>query len=667
MKPKLLPEDEPRYENRAYDLIAAAKGDDYAMITNNSEYGIAYLAGMEAQGLKISWKDVNFSAESLSYAEAMILIPPNMRMHWEYTLRRNKGEDIPLILDPVVLKALTPVRKQVNLETDLPSKMRMLTTRAQWCNPRWITYDFHQHAVLIGLAIFDMEGSFQFPFLFEGNGGCGGLPPYGNAGTAHCTLYHHNRGGMTKSVLGIMREAVSVNACRLKPKDSVFLRWVYQAQAGDDKWLQAVDAYLDAKGQGYTEEEIYSLIKGEDQNPFPDELEEKLMTIPVENPLVGSAISAMRKQGILLTKLDVQETLANRQIEEAYYQNKMMGQVATEIKIRKQHARTQSLVKLRDVLGASPKMSSVYLDSIPDDHQVQKEIMARYYGDFLNGNLALSSLCYGDKADVIFSPHVQEFIGESGKRLLHRSIGIGIDSDYAEEHATSLSKLDTTPLAEQWVREFSRGEKTMPPVSFGPRDAHILLGIQMALETYERPIIVVVTSDRGLVNSCRKWAHYCKARGETVAKSFQVSQIHVKCLIAQAFLSNKSARKGPRLTNPWTLESFPMTQALEDAVRYRTGMERSDPKDKWVILYDEPNIVRTCAKMEIRKGFLYEFKGGGINADTTRLYEEWKKFPIEKLGSEMSFQRTLAKKVPMKKVANACSVASSILSSEECF
>merc|ERR1711966_523826 len=164
---RLLPADSVRAENRPYTLIAAARGDDFAAVVTNDEYGIAYLWGMEEQSLKISWKDVNISKNSLFYAESVILLPPCARMHWEYTLRREKSNDVPFLLDPVYLKSLTPVRKQTNIETDLPSKMRLLSTRARWCHPQGVAYDFHQHAILCGLAIFDMEGSFQFPFLYE--------------------------------------------------------------------------------------------------------------------------------------------------------------------------------------------------------------------------------------------------------------------------------------------------------------------------------------------------------------------------------------------------------------------------------------------------------------------------------------------------------------------
>jgi hypothetical protein len=135
-----------RPPKRAIEKIAAAKGDDYASVSNLFEWGIAYLHGHMQQGLKISWKDVNFSQHSLFYAESLIMIPASAYLHWEYTLRRAKGTDIPFLLDPVHLKSLTPVRKQQSLETDLPSKMELLATRARWCDEDAPSYDFHQHA-----------------------------------------------------------------------------------------------------------------------------------------------------------------------------------------------------------------------------------------------------------------------------------------------------------------------------------------------------------------------------------------------------------------------------------------------------------------------------------------------------------------------------------------
>jgi len=81
--------------------------------------------------------------------------------------RYAKGHGIPIVLDPIKLKNLSCVRKQSEMERDLPSKFRNLSEAASWTNRNWPTYDLHQIALLIGVEIFDFMRAKQYPYLQE--------------------------------------------------------------------------------------------------------------------------------------------------------------------------------------------------------------------------------------------------------------------------------------------------------------------------------------------------------------------------------------------------------------------------------------------------------------------------------------------------------------------
>ena len=649
--PALLPKNSVREQNRSYSVIAAARGDDFAAITDCADYGLAYLQGMRTQELKISWKDVNISSNSVFYAESLILLPATARMHWEYTLRREKGRDVPLILDPVQLKSLSPVRKQTNIETDLPSKMRLLSTRARWCDKRGIAYHFHQHALLLGLCIFDFEDSFQFPFLHEQNGGCGGAPPYRNPDTGFCALFHHNRGGMKKAVLGVMREATAVNNCKLAVKDAIFLPWIYQAQSGDREWLQAVSTARQAKYEGYSQSEIMQLIKNEAASPFPDELQDRLITIEVDNPLMGSTISRMRNLGMIYTKLDVTERMANRKRDEALYGEDSMGDVMRDIDKFKKEARSSSLRLIRDLLSAHEPMKIEALDSVPDDRDGQIKIMNDYYHDFDDGNTSLSSLCFSEKVEIIHAKAVEEFLGESSSQILRDSIGIGVDNQYAQLYRNSIANIENIQEAENWLLEIERGKRPMPPVGFGTRDSHILLAISHAMKAYKKLGIVIVTSDRPLVNNCRKWVHYMRQDPECLCQYPGVAQISSETLLAQSLVNGHlvPSKKRINLTDPRTRKPFPMTRALYESLVFRTNCDSREKDRPWIIIYDEPNIARRTANMRVKGGKrdrrLAVISSGGLDSSALEDHPDWVNWPTKELHRDPLFSRVTRGKV----------------------
>lgn len=88
-----------------------------------------------------------------NYAEEWHLLPPTIWSTFDGSTQYFKNEALGMVLDPVRVKDLSPVRKQSGLETDLSSKFKSLAARAQWSDPAWLTYDNHQLSLILAMAI----------------------------------------------------------------------------------------------------------------------------------------------------------------------------------------------------------------------------------------------------------------------------------------------------------------------------------------------------------------------------------------------------------------------------------------------------------------------------------------------------------------------------------
>jgi hypothetical protein len=159
----------PSRDTGKYHELSTAVGDDLLSETDCPEFGVAMLfAADKFMNLKISWTDVGFSQRLTNYAEEWHIIPPNIWSTFDGVTDYNKGNSFPLILDPIRVKDLSPVRKQSNMETDLKSKFDTLSARAKWADRSWPTYGQHQMALILAMCLFDFENEIRFPFLKNG-------------------------------------------------------------------------------------------------------------------------------------------------------------------------------------------------------------------------------------------------------------------------------------------------------------------------------------------------------------------------------------------------------------------------------------------------------------------------------------------------------------------
>jgi hypothetical protein len=341
-----------------------------------------------------------------------------------------------------------------------------------------------------------------------------------------------------------------------------------------------------------------------------------------------------------------------------------MGKVARDIDSLKKLARSNSLQVLKELLELKPTLKSQALDTIPDDRTEQIQIMLEYYRDFDDGNTSLSSLCYGKQIEVIHAPVVENFLGDGSSRLLRQTIGVGMESDYAQIYANSLAKIENLGAAEEWLQNMERGIYTMPPVGFSARDADILVGISEAMKNHKKLAIVIVSSDRGLIDNARKWTFFSKNMVGNIALSAPaVVQISAETLICQAFLNGHlppvKNTKSINLTHPKTMREFPMTKSLFDKILLCSGggKRKTFP---WLVFYDEPNIAKTFARTTIRNKRLWVQNSGGISASIARQYPSWKQWPFDRLArSPAVLHQEVEKHFGIKFYADKNSVVSS--------
>jgi len=103
--------------------IRSMVGDDETITNNCLIYAVlCVVIGPRLSRIKISWKDVQFNKDLYNYAEGWVLIPPSADSGYESVSRYARGNGVPFVLDPIKFKNLSAVRKQSDMEVDLPSK-----------------------------------------------------------------------------------------------------------------------------------------------------------------------------------------------------------------------------------------------------------------------------------------------------------------------------------------------------------------------------------------------------------------------------------------------------------------------------------------------------------------------------------------------------------------
>jgi hypothetical protein len=429
-------------KGRELHVIQSNCGDDEHHTTDSYSWGPAIIGfGPMLNGIKLSWKDAGISHIVGNYAEGWIITPPSAEASFESVNRRHVRAGVPFTLDPVKLKLLSPVRKQSSTyDTDLESKISHLAEIASWSDRGWFTYDFHQLALLLAPAIFDFEDARTFPYLYKTEGGSGGTPPYGNLDTMYSGLHYYTRGKSRKAILGLMDESVKIHLGLMKPKDSFFLRASHLCNMGDSGWLKFESAYRKLlSDNSLSRQEADDLLAATEGTTLPSEILAFATEINPESFVEGSVISALRKDGLLLTEIDVKMALDAKKREFAVMGKKPIRILNEEIAeeqaaFKGNHLKVLAHLSDDDPLIKESLKASLYrMPSEPN--QEFRDLASAYYKLRSESHSKHTSFHYSDAIRVFKTSEVAAFIERRQNRV--------------REDFSSATSLPT-----KWVAEF---------------------------------------------------------------------------------------------------------------------------------------------------------------------------------------------------------------------
>jgi len=404
-------------QNRDLHLIKSVVGDDEYTTTDSYSIGPTLIAtGPIINGIQLSWKDAGVSRYVGNYAEGWVLSPPSAEATFEATHRRHARSGVPFTLDMIKLKYLSPVRKQSpSWELDLESKLEQLAEIASWTDRSWFTYDYHQMALLLANAVFDFEDARTFPYLFKTEGGCGGAPPYGNLDTVYSALFHYTRGKSRRGILGVMEEAVAVNTGSLAPKDTFFLRNSHLANMGDKVWLKYESAYrtlLEQNAIGRSQAE--DLLREQETQVLPDYIKNLGVEIEPHSYVVGASLSSLRKEGLIMSELDVKSALDARVREQALLGDEPIGVLNKRLKDEAAAFRGSHLKILSQISDIDPTVRQGLASRgmmMPDNPgQAYREVCTSYFSMRTEEYARYSSLYYTDTIRVFKTSEILDYL-----------------------------------------------------------------------------------------------------------------------------------------------------------------------------------------------------------------------------------------------------------------
>jgi hypothetical protein len=483
------------------NAIISVTGDDEIITTDDVLIIVLHLAVAETiSEIKISVKDTGISNRKGNYTEGWIMICPAKEADFTSVILRHHKEGVPLVFDITKLKAASAVRKQSTLEMDLESKYSLLYKASDWVDNQWFTYDYAQMSLVLATCIFDFSRARIFPHLYKAEGGCGGKPPWNNVQTALCGLRYFNKNQSTKSVLALMDECYQVSNFNIKPNEALYINASHYAQAGNEKLSQISNAkrYL-KQFDKETRIEILESCKGSDS--LPPGLLEKSIVVEVNDKLLGSAVAELRKNGLIMTELDVQLKQLGLLKFSDLLKDENMGSVKEKRELEKELIKKNGLAQL-----AKFSRVDVTLDNIEES---AISIMARYY-ETKSDVSDVSSLIYAGILRIFKTQDVEEYFRENSYGLSDEIItGVSILRTQNLNLKTNQAKDDLVYqidwLEQGTLTELFDGE--IPP-SMGSDDARIarkILDAVKLLKPEGYPLIfVIVTDDKRLVDSINK-------------------------------------------------------------------------------------------------------------------------------------------------------------------
>jgi hypothetical protein len=606
--------------------IRSVVGDDETITTNSLVYAIlCVVIGPILPRIKVSWSDVQFNREFYNYAEGWILVPPSRDSDFESVNRYAKNNGVPYVLDPIKFKNLSAVRKQSDMELDLPSKFRSLAQCAAWTDPAWFTWDMHQLALLLGLQIFDFTRSKLFPFLFGWEGGCGGPPPWGNLLTAAGAIFRHRRGKATKGILGVMADSNNLHTGNIAPKDALFAKNLTLALSGDSRWA-TVRSELERQRKDTADLglPVNQKVFESAERTIPNELIQKSEIVNPSDALTGVAVSFLRDKGYVTTELDLVTFIEERKRLDAIWGVTPLREIEDQIALRKKEYADAYLELLSEIASRQRLDPKVYgiLGEIGDPMSSWAlATMGQYYTMRVEQTSHFTSFIYNEQIRVFKTSDVEEYFAK-GMQSIRDGFCESVESRYRPDHRRSIQlphERRQFDEIEHWLESDNLDvllSGALPP-GIGPDDARIT---RDALEASRNDrgagadtlIYLIISSDRRLITSVQQLLQH-----ENPSMNVRVLGMNVIEFIAYSvsdFPLTRHARDPPwlrnmRLYNPYSQSDEPIGGPLLGSMRKEALFTWRARVTSARVFYDYPNINRNLRR------FSYD--------PETKLVQEW--------------------------------------------
>jgi hypothetical protein len=660
--------------------ISSVVGDDEVNTSNSLLYSVMIaIAGIEISNIKVSWKDTGISRTVANFAEGWILSPPSSEASFEACSRRHRGNGVAWVLDVPKLKYISPVRKQSQFELDLESKYIHLSKVARWTHRKWFTYDFHQMALILANCIFDFVGGRTFPFLYPEEGGCGGAPPYGNLETAASHLYRFNRGRSSNAVLGVMDETVRIHHGQLAPKDGLFVKASHLAQMGDKKWQNFTFAYKSVLKTGsYSRAELRDLLRGEVQSNLPPDILDFATEVLPTDPVMGSAISQLRREGFLLTELDVKLILENRRRQDAIGGVTPLRDVIKDIEEQARQFKANHWKVLTE-LSKGIKANGLYTiaplnwsEDLSNRAAPLWNILGSYYDLRSSQTEQFTSFQYSDTIRVFKRSDIERYIRKTPS-LLRKDIAQMIDlPGIVRNFETGIPQdKDRKKAIFDWLEGDDLSTLLLKPLpaGVGPDDARIYRSFSIRvndpnIRSFNTIIGILVSSDRAL---CRRLGTYFRHEFKDRVVIFLSIGSRTYASLCVKMLHEEISRKDNgnlvknRLGKPPDLSIFnylvgeetPVPQEFEEQI-----MSYARGRDSRVLIeFDYPNVERYLERTRFEKSSntLLELQGGFLDRRTLNSLPDtfcWSALPLSKIMDWPDFDKSEQKRYPARRIGS---------------
>lgn len=461
-------------------------GDDVSIITNQPErYLAANFCTKQILHLTLSEHDLHVSKSVGHFAEEWFIKPPSIWTSFTGTQMYSKGK-LPMTLDTVRVKNLSPIRKQSSQENDLESKFHLLSASANWTHPLWLSYPKHQLAQILATVTLDFSNEISFPFLHKKDGGCGGNPPWNQVDTASAYLFHFRKGKSKYTVEGIMGESIAITEGSMDPMDSVFLRFSHLAASGEPEWYRQISSLVEAKSS-LNKDQIKRLLEVE---PLPEDIQKQSRVI-LHDPYTRAVCESLYAKSVILTELDVKLKLLQQEKAIAVRGQIPYTEVCKSIEGSKTRIKRKS-IKLLTTLFSSRKWEKPHLGTTNVVHDYVKFNLEHYghSGRFLSKSefQIFSNFSISQQLDLRGKSYLVSTISE---RLHHVPIDMNKElNDWVQNSVDLLDPPDG--VIDDDTRILQNVGKVSGPVAIVTDDRLLIAKLK---SRYKQPIVRIEVRD----------------------------------------------------------------------------------------------------------------------------------------------------------------------------